>query len=745
MGRVGDFLYNIIEDNNGKEYTFKKVTLHDDGETMTDAKVDNKIFIKVGSEYFRRIGVVDITIFCKCDYNPDTNTGTDDTAGWLEAVSLLQPNETLYMPENCFSKITDTIALKNSTSIVGAGLSSCIWVDLTDNTKDAFTLPSDELWCGKLLNFCIYGDTGAANAAVSSNYYIDFATINIVVYGGFGNYFLMDTADPFGSLTSGIQNTQLTIIGKRPGIDNKRWKYDKVLPGPARGVYQKGFVNASDLFFDLQIVNGDGVTLNGNYSAANSSTLHCTLQGCTGTALRVINTKGGLSTRDFYGEANGEDIRLTDSSDIIFYGRTFGNVFLERSVNVEIPLLIGKVDADADSSAYVGNAQADGVPFVSNGGDGLTTYGYPKHNGVTGKWSPTVKSPYDFRNYFVNGDFSRFLPASTSGSNTPWGFDDNLCIVTKTGDGLTDTARTFASPNAIKITAKAGYGWHLVYHVDMPLDGRVGGKICLSFKYKNFGYFELTNRLDAAFANQNALDWGLQVENGFKLVRYSFLITQLMVDEGIKITFNSNNGTTYLSEIYCGFGVGSPHAFVPYASNDFQLIGNNLLVSGTGTPPDNDPIFVQRWAVGDQWIISNPAATGIIKYIAVTGGSPAVWREVGTEIRNGTTAQTADFNITGTAKAGVLESTSNGAGLAMTLPNGAAVRSGTIGGSMYFDLGNVIFRDGNGGAGGGSVNAVSYRFTVTPPDHADDTAAAAGGVAVNEVYRTGNALKIRLS
>lgn len=743
MGRIGDILTGIIDDNNGKEYTFLKVTSYSDGTTMDDSKVDNKIYIKVGNEYFKRTGVVDISIFAKGDYNPDTNTGTDDTAGWREAISILQPNETIYIPPNFFSKITDNLDLKACTSIIGSGLNSCIWVDLADSSKNAFNLPSTEFWSGTLNNFCVYGDAGAGRSILSSNYLLDFCKIDLVLFGGFDNLFIMDTSDPFGSLSNGIQNSNIRIVAKRPGVDNKRWPYSKILPGPARGFYQKGYVNATDMVFDFQIINGDGVVLDGNYSAANSSTLWATMQGCTGTGVKVNKTKGGLSIKDFYGEANGEDIRIIDSSDIAFYGRTFGNVFLQSSINIEIPLLIGALHADVNSAGHIGNTQADGPAVVSDS-DNITTSGFPKNNGVTGLYSPTVKSPYDYKNFFVNGDFMRFYPL-TNGSERPWGFDDTLCIATRTGDGMTDTTRTAESPYAVKIEARPSAGWHLRADVPLSLKGRLGGTISLCFKYKNFGYFELTNRLNTNYSNQNPLNTGIDVENGFKLARYSFKITQLMVDEGIQIRFNSNNGTTYISEVYCGFGFGTPQSFIPNNSNNYRIISGSLIVAGSGAPPATDPILNANWIAGDQYIVNNPTATGATRYVCITGGSSPVWRAIGTDIKNQTTLQAgANFNIDGTGKVGVLEAVSDGAGLAIKIAPGAAIRNGQVGSVQFLDLGNIFFRDGNGGAGG-SLNVNKINYTAIPPDYADDAAAATGGIAVGETYRTGSILKTRVA
>jgi len=67
----------------------------------------------------------------------------------------------------------------------------------------------------------------------------------------------------------------------------------------------------------------------------------------------------------------------------------------------------------------------------------------------------------------------------------------------------------------------------------------------------------------------------------------------------------------------------------------------------------------------------------------------------------------------------------------------------------------LIGTDGSSGADGGKTKnytvAALETFMFTSPsitglgDYADDTAAAAGGVAVSGLYRTGSILKIRVS
>ena len=66
----------------------------------------------------------------------------------------------------------------------------------------------------------------------------------------------------------------------------------------------------------------------------------------------------------------------------------------------------------------------------------------------------------------------------------------------------------------------------------------------------------------------------------------------------------------------------------------------------------------------------------------------------------GGTNQSITLTPTGT---GTNVLTSNSVGVSATIQNGAAIRSGTVGGALYADVGRLIIRDGNGTGGGGRL------------------------------------------
>jgi hypothetical protein len=63
---------------------------------------------------------------------------------------------------------------------------------------------------------------------------------------------------------------------------------------------------------------------------------------------------------------------------------------------------------------------------------------------------------------------------------------------------------------------------------------------------------------------------------------------------------------------------------------------------------------------------------------------------------------------------------------------------GTYSSAAFTSAGFTVFPDG-------SVNLASLVFGLVPPDCADDAAAAAVGILIGGVYRTGNDLKIRIA
>lgn len=750
LPRKTNTLYNILDQYTKESVTYDKVTLYKDGSAMDDSKTDGVIYRKYGTEYFKRNidSSINVKWFgAKCDFNPSTLAGTDDTNAWTLAIAAAGADYSITW--NGISKITSQVALKPYTSIKGTGFSSIIWADLTDTNESLFVLSNTvDPYNGELKNFAIYGgDTcGFAALFVNANSFLDYANINITVCGGFEWVYYQSVPDAFGTLTGGIQNSDIRINIKLP---QWRWAYGyDMMAYPVNGFYNKGYVNATDMWFDFQGLvkrgglGGDGIVLIANYSAAGSSTLRFTVQGAEGKALIIDGLKGGLAIENFYNEANAEDVEISNSKNIECTGRGFGNVNVINSFQIRISNC-DRLTTDDISEVHVGKTAYDGESIVSNS-DGVTTDSYPQNNAVSAQYSRTVKSKHDYRNCIENGDFLRFCGTTAWSSQTPWGFNDTGCVALQTGVGLSDTTHS-AEGYAVKITERPLFDYTLKKTLSLGLIGRLGGVMNVSFKYKGTGgYVAFTDGSDNSINLQNSLTGGVAVENSFKLVRYNIRITQLMVDNGFTIKWHIPTGSIYVSEVYAGFGVGAPHGFTPYSSNNFKLVGSTLLVSGTTSQPTSDPIFNQPWVAGDQFLLKNPSATGIHKYICITGGSPGVWRALGSEILNQTTAQTGNFNITGKGTVGSLEAVSDGAGLSILVAPGTAIRNGTVGSVQYLDLGDIIVRDGNGSSGAGSVSAVTYKYSTLPQDCIDDTAAAAAGVGVGGTYRTGNILKVRI-
>jgi hypothetical protein len=74
-------------------------------------------------------------------YNAVGDGITDDTAAIIAAIASVPAGGTLYIPIGKF-KITNTITINKAISIKGEGPASCIWISLTDNTKQAVIIGS---------------------------------------------------------------------------------------------------------------------------------------------------------------------------------------------------------------------------------------------------------------------------------------------------------------------------------------------------------------------------------------------------------------------------------------------------------------------------------------------------------------------------------------------------------------------------------------------------------------------------
>ena len=86
---IANDIIKFIDINTGENVNYRETTKWLDGTNMTDAKVDGYMYRKLGSKYFLRIlkEPVRVEYFgAKGDYDPDTDTGTDDRTAINNAI-----------------------------------------------------------------------------------------------------------------------------------------------------------------------------------------------------------------------------------------------------------------------------------------------------------------------------------------------------------------------------------------------------------------------------------------------------------------------------------------------------------------------------------------------------------------------------------------------------------------------------------------------------------------------------------
>ena len=140
--RTGDTLSNIIDRYTKELFTFSKVTVFIDGSPMDDARVDGVMYIKFGSEYFRRnfTNGINVKWFgAVADAVPDSLatgkwTGTDNSVAIQAAINacggsydigsvyIFKPADTVFIPKGYYCINNELVVTKNNTKITGEGM-----------------------------------------------------------------------------------------------------------------------------------------------------------------------------------------------------------------------------------------------------------------------------------------------------------------------------------------------------------------------------------------------------------------------------------------------------------------------------------------------------------------------------------------------------------------------------------------------------------------------------------------------
>ncbi len=144
--RFGDVLYNISDQYTHQVFTATKTTVNQNGDAISDDDVDNIIFFKRGSEYFKR-NYTDIDLDW---FNTLGNNSAIDTNGILLALEKAKPGERIFgNPLKSYvlnSEITLTKPVKldfRTASMRGLGLDFFFKAQSNDVTFDNLTMDGD--------------------------------------------------------------------------------------------------------------------------------------------------------------------------------------------------------------------------------------------------------------------------------------------------------------------------------------------------------------------------------------------------------------------------------------------------------------------------------------------------------------------------------------------------------------------------------------------------------------------------
>lgn len=591
------------------------------------------------------------------DYDPDTDTGTDDTVAiqaWLDG---LGPTEMGYFPPSKLYLCTATVATQTRVHLEGAGRTSGLFFKLADTGDDGLHLGAVGGTSGVrpiLRNFAIYGraspdnDSTTVGRGAINAYSIAFPDIDLYLDGRWDVLLRVVTAATFGTISQGggIEVGRVRLVRQHnqavPG-------YSWVPKVPYHGIYNRGWSNSVRYEVDLQVLGGHGVYLEGVYSAANGhASLRGSLQGISQTdTLDAVHIEYGQKVEicNLYTESNGgTDIALESQSDVQVRNCS-GDLHLTTCTGGQIVDHGGITTIDADCvDVRVFGGASDDNPLV-NASSTTATFGKRRWNTVTSARFPVVHGFATERNVLLNGDMMRWLAGASS--NNVWGTrpgsSTHYYTGTKCGTGLADTTTTSNAPYCCKVQKVTSFGSSMAWTVfgANVLTGLVGQSIWVSVKLKTTqGKTYLQGSAsNASIGNQiDTTGFGYAVENDFFLVTYAFAITSAIVTNGfdVRIHVPDNSGTAticYVSELMVGLGTHAPQTYVPCLRHpsrpDVRMDGPRLVYDTDTTPAGGDPLMASAWQVGDQIRYLTPTSGGNIGEVCTTAGSPGTWKTWG--------------------------------------------------------------------------------------------------------------------
>jgi hypothetical protein len=572
------------------------------------------------------------------DYVPSTATGHDDTAA-LQAA--LNSGKAVRLANDRIYKVTAKLTVPNGTTVRGAGYrTSLIWCAMPDASTDCVQLgPASEPGLGiQLLNFGIVGGRSPGQAALAA---WSLAISQVDVYLGGGWEYLLrvwrEATGIHGPEGGGFEENHVRIW--HTNWDSSLPFSPALSPNPKRGIYIRGWTNGSNIYARIGTTTvGDGLHIEGTYSAANNSRLSGSYQGIAGWGVYVGGNCGHLTRiEDVHAEVVGSGGVYVGAVQSPSVRHVYGSVTIDGAKDAEVGHISGvlTITETSQRTRIVGPVTADNRPIVNHSATtSASSFATAFANG--GARGDAFGAPASESNLILNGDFARFLSTTDHAPSSVWGVSGPY-TATRTGIGLADTTHTSESGYAALMshregTAGAAY-WPILEPSAVPTSW-VGMPVTASFKWKNaipgagwLGAIEMPrNTIGAGYGfavDQYSSDAG----DGWKRYDFTFLLTPAHIANGVglQLAFVNSSGkpSYYIADVQAVLGVSSPRTFNRRTRDKLGivdiLLGGRLSTFGTSAPTSGgDPVFNSTWRPGD--LVLNSAATA---------GSPLGWRNVG--------------------------------------------------------------------------------------------------------------------